>query len=72
MVGASLRQLLEQLHLVLFFDAVELTELVQLGHKRVDNLHAFEELRAALLVASVLLTLHVICLVPQIVDLVLQ
>ena len=43
-IAASLRQLLEELDLMLFFDPVQLSELFKLGHKRFDHLHAFEKL----------------------------
>lgn len=54
------------------FDAVELTELVQLSDKRVDHLHAFKQLLAALLVTLVLLRLNCVMLVVQVGDLVSQ
>ena len=57
MVTASLRKLLEELHLVILLNPVQLTELVQFGHQRVNHLHAFEKFCTAFLVTSVLLTL---------------
>ena len=48
---------------MLFFDPVELSELIELSHEAVNDLHALVKLSTALLVASVLFTLNVICLV---------
>ena len=57
---------------MLFFDSVELSELVELSHKAINDLHALVQLSTALLVASVLFTLDVVRLVAQVVDLVLE
>ena len=58
MVAASLRKLLEELHLVILLNPVQLTELIQFGHQRVNHLHAFEKFCTTFLVTSVLLTLR--------------
>lgn len=72
MIATSLAELLEQLHLVFLFDAVELAELVELSDKRVNHLHAFKQLLTALLVTLVLLRLNCVMLVVQVGDLVSQ
>ena len=48
---------------MLFFDSVKLSELIELSHKAIDDLHALIQLSTALLVASVLFTLNVVRLV---------
>ena len=57
---------------MLFFDAVQLTELIKLCHKRVNHLHPFKQLRTALLIASVFLTLSRIVFTLQVRYLVLK
>ena len=54
------------------FDTVELSELIKLGHQRVNHLHAFEKLSAALLIATVLLTFGGVVLALEVGDLVLE
>ena len=57
---------------MLLFNPVELTELIQLTHERIDDLHALEELGTAFLVASVLLTLCGVVFALQVSDLILE
>ena len=57
---------------MILFNAVELAELLQLGHQRVDHIEAFKQFRAALLVATVLLLFYRFLLVLQVRDLVAQ
>ncbi len=71
-ISASRSELGEKLHLVLFFNSVELSELIKLSNETVNDLHAFIQFSTALLVAAVLFTLYVISFVPEVVDLVLQ
>lgn len=71
-VAAGLPELVQELRLVLLFDAVELTELLKLGNKRVDHLQTFEELCAALLVTPVLLTSDNLVLLLEVSDLVAE
>ena len=47
---------------MLLFDSVQLPELVELGHKRINDLHALEQLGTALLIAPIFLTLSCIIL----------
>ena len=71
-VGARLRHLLEQLDLMIFLDPAQLPQLLQFTRQTVDHLHAFEKLRTAVLIATVLLTLRRIELVRQVGKLVLK
>ena len=59
------------MNLVLFFNPVQLTELIKFSNERIDNLHAFEKFGTALLVASIFLTLSGIVLALKVGHLVL-
>ena len=72
MIATCLLELLEKLNLVIFFNPVELAELIQFSDERIDDLHAFKELSTAFLVTSVLLTLCGVELAIKIAYLVLQ
>ena len=72
MVAARHRKLLEELHLVILLNPVQLTELVQFGHQRVNHLHAFEKFCSAFLVASVLLTLRRVVFALEVRKLILE
>ena len=72
MIATSLLELLKKLNLVIFFNPVELAELIQFSDERIDHLHAFKELSTAFLVTSVLLTLSGVKLALQVCDLILE
>lgn len=72
MIATCLLELLEKLNLVIFFNPVELAELIQFSDERIDDLHAFKELSTAFLVTSVLLTLSGVILALQVRDLILE
>ena len=54
------------------FDAVKLSEFIQLSHERLYHLHALEQFLAALIVALVLFTLNCVLLILKVGDLVAQ
>ena len=57
---------------MVFFDPVQLSELIEFTSERIYDLHAFEKLRAAFLVTSIFLTLRGVEFGREITELVLQ
>ena len=72
MIAARLRELLQELGLMLFLNTIELAELIKLSRQRVDNLEALEQFLATFLITAVLLALDLVVLVLQVIDLIVD